>query len=91
MVVAKLKGARERKKRSTGRCEGRKPAPEAARMLARQRRAQGYSLREISAALAAHRYLSPSDRPYLPKSVRDMLRPLHDRPHPPQLSKGFGF
>jgi DNA invertase Pin-like site-specific DNA recombinase len=73
MVVARLKAARDRIKAKTGRCDGRKPAPEGARELARALHAQGRSLRAIAAELAAAGYLSPSARPYLPQSVKWML------------------
>jgi hypothetical protein len=35
-LIAKLRGTRQRVKASVGRCEGRKPAPEAARALAKE-------------------------------------------------------
>jgi DNA invertase Pin-like site-specific DNA recombinase len=73
MLVARLKAARDRIKAKTGRCDGRKPAPEGARELARALHAQGRSLRAIAAELAAAGYLSPSARPYLPQSVKWML------------------
>lgn len=72
-LVAKLAAARLRKRAALGRCEGLKPAPEAARALARTLRASGASLREISAQLAQNGFLSPSARPYLPESVKAML------------------
>ena len=46
-LVAKLRGARERKRAAGGRCEGRKPAPEAARTMAQHLRASGATLRQI--------------------------------------------
>jgi len=58
-LVAKLRGARERKKADTGRCEGREPVPAAviveARRLARRNPKSGQkrSLRQIAAELAA--------------------------------------
>jgi DNA invertase Pin-like site-specific DNA recombinase len=61
MTVSKLRGARERKRRETGKCEGRKPLaeqfPEAVAMARRLRRAspktgERMSLRKISAELA---------------------------------------
>jgi DNA invertase Pin-like site-specific DNA recombinase len=73
-LVAKLAGARARKRALTGRCEGRKPAPDAARKLARRlHRKGGLSLREISAKLAAKDFLSPSGKPYGAQSIKIML------------------
>jgi DNA invertase Pin-like site-specific DNA recombinase len=72
-LVAKLAGARARKRALTGRCEGPKPAPEAAQKLARRLRRQGKSLREISTKLAAQGFLAPSGKPYLAQSVKVML------------------
>src|SRR6516225_3123513 len=46
-LVAKLAGARARKRAQTGRCEGRKPAPDAAIALARRLRRRDLSLRQI--------------------------------------------
>jgi DNA invertase Pin-like site-specific DNA recombinase len=72
-LVAKLAGARARKRALTGRCEGPKPAPEAAQKLARRLHRQGKSLREISTKLAAQGFLAPSGKPYLAQSVKVML------------------
>lgn len=72
-TVAKLKGARDRKRAMTGRCEGRKPAPEAARAMANQLRGEGLSLRQIASRLAVEGFLSPSGREYGPASVMAML------------------
>src|SRR6516165_12151800 len=52
-LVAKLAGARARKRAQTGRCEGRPPAPETAKTLARRLKRKGLSLRAIAAQLAA--------------------------------------
>ena len=76
-LVAKLKASRERKKRGTGKCGGRKsyaetrPEVEAlAKALARKRPKGGArSLRAISAPLAAQRYLNERGRPFNPKSI----------------------
>ena len=80
MLVAKLKGARDRKKRLTGKCGGRRSleekAPEVvalARKLA-ARRKRPLSLRAISAALAAAGHLNQHGRPYAAESVASMLR-----------------
>jgi DNA invertase Pin-like site-specific DNA recombinase len=73
MTVAKLRGARERKRRQTGRCEGRKPVPEAARKLARRLHGKSLSLREIAGRLADKGFLGPSGKPYLAGSIKAML------------------
>jgi DNA invertase Pin-like site-specific DNA recombinase len=78
-LVRKLRHARERKRAETGRCEGPKPVPEAvireAKRLARKSPKTGKSrtLRAIADELAALGHLSPSGRPYLPGSVKNML------------------
>ena len=78
-LVAKLRHARDRKREETGRCEGRKPVPEAvvaeARRLARRNPKTGEkrSLRAIAAELAALGHLGPSGKPYFPASVAHML------------------
>jgi DNA invertase Pin-like site-specific DNA recombinase len=72
-LVAKLKGARDRKRMREGRCEGRKPAPEAAQRLARRLRRKGLSLRAIADGLAAQGFLAPSGKPYLAQSVKVMI------------------
>jgi DNA invertase Pin-like site-specific DNA recombinase len=74
-LVAKLRGARERKRRATGRCEGPKPAPTEARALAKALHSDGLALRAISAKLAEAGYLAPSGAPYGAESVKRMLRP----------------
>ena len=70
-LVAKLRGARDRKSKQAGRrIEGRKPVPDAvkkaARRLARKSPKTGKrrSLREISAMLAEAGHLGPSGNPY---------------------------
>jgi DNA invertase Pin-like site-specific DNA recombinase len=72
-LVAKLKGARDRKRRASGRCEGRKPAPDAAIRLAQEGRAVGLTLRAIAAKLADAGYFSPSRQQYSTSSVKAML------------------
>jgi len=78
MLVAKLKGARDRKRRLTG-VEGRKSHQEAhpevvalARSLARRRK-QKPSLRVISAVLAAAGHLNQNGKPYAAQSIAGML------------------
>jgi DNA invertase Pin-like site-specific DNA recombinase len=73
-LVAKLKGARDRKRQLSGRCEGWKPAPESARAMARELRAQNLPLRAIAAQLAVAGYLAPSGKPYLAGSIAAMLK-----------------
>jgi DNA invertase Pin-like site-specific DNA recombinase len=76
-LVAKLKGARDRKRAREGRCEGRKPAPEAAQRLARRLRKKGLSLREIAGRLAQKGFVTVQGaregQPYLAQSVKVML------------------
>ena len=73
-LVAKLAGARQRKRQTTGRCEGPKQAPEAARKLAQALHAKGNSsLRQIAAELALAGFLSPSGNEYGAESVKRML------------------
>ena len=73
-LVAKLRGARDRKSAELGRrVEGRKPVP--ANVVAEaQRLAQGRSLRQVSAELAQLGYLSPSGKPYGAGSIAAMLK-----------------
>jgi DNA invertase Pin-like site-specific DNA recombinase len=80
MTVAKLRGARERKKRATGKCEGRKSIAELrpdvvalARKLRRQR--PNPTLRAIAAFLAARGHLASSGKPFEASVVARMLRP----------------
>jgi DNA invertase Pin-like site-specific DNA recombinase len=73
-LVAKLAGARVRKRRDTGRCEGRKPAPAEAIALAKRFTKKGLSLRKVAAKLAERGFLAPSGEPYLPGSIKVMLR-----------------
>jgi DNA invertase Pin-like site-specific DNA recombinase len=88
-LVAKLKGARDRKRAATGRCEGRKPVPDAVVSLAKQlarknpKTGERRSLRDIAAELAAAGHTVPnkdgeaSGNQYLPGSVKLMLaRPV---------------
>jgi DNA invertase Pin-like site-specific DNA recombinase len=78
-LVAKLRGARDRKRADTGRCEGRKPVPAdvvaEARRLARKNPKTGErrSLREIAGALAVKGMLGPSGTAYHPGSITAML------------------
>jgi hypothetical protein len=81
MTVAKLRGARERKRREAGKCEGRKSHAERnpalvarAKRLHRKRPKGGrMSLRAISAELAAQGFLNENGCPFAAASVRSML------------------
>ena len=79
-LVSKLKAARDRKRRETGRCEGRKPLAETnpdavaeARRLYRRRNGKRRSLRQIATTLAADGYLNSKGRPYDAKQVTRMV------------------
>jgi DNA invertase Pin-like site-specific DNA recombinase len=81
MTVAKLKGARDRVRRSRGKCEGRKAYAErdggkelialALQLRGNQRRPR--SLRNIAAELAVRGYVTPSGRHYSASAVASML------------------
>jgi DNA invertase Pin-like site-specific DNA recombinase len=78
-LVAKLRHARDARRATMGRCEGRKPVPEAvvveARRLARRSPKTGKrrSLRGIAMELAALGHVGPAGQPYHAGSVRHML------------------
>jgi DNA invertase Pin-like site-specific DNA recombinase len=77
-LVAKLRGARERKKRATGKCEGRKSIAERRPdvvALARElrRRRPKPTLRAISAELAVRGHLAGSGKPFEPSVVARMV------------------
>jgi DNA invertase Pin-like site-specific DNA recombinase len=82
MTVAKLRGARERKRRATGKCEGRKSYSELrpelvalVRQLRRRRPKGGQrSLREISAELAQRGHLNERGQPFSAASINSMLK-----------------
>ena len=81
MLVAKLRGARDRKRHAGVKVEGRKSIAEQrpetvelARKLARVRPKGGKrSLREISAGLAAAGHTTNSGTPYAPTAIKLML------------------
>jgi DNA invertase Pin-like site-specific DNA recombinase len=81
MTNAKLRGARERKRREAGKCEGRKSHAERnpelvalAKRLHRQRPKGGrMSLRAISAELATQGFLHENGRPFAAASIKSML------------------
>lgn len=76
MLVSKLRGARDRKRRQNGRCEGN-PAfgiiPPSHIEAAKTFSAKGVSLRRISDQLAAKGFLSRSDTPYSASAIRSMV------------------
>jgi DNA invertase Pin-like site-specific DNA recombinase len=81
MTVAKLRGARERKRKAEGKCEGRKSHAERnpelvvlAKRLHRQKPKGGrMSLRAVSAELATQGFLNENGRPFAAASVKSML------------------
>ena len=73
-LVAKLAAARARKRARGKHADGRRPAPAAARVLAKRLYRKGLSLRAVSARLAEKGFLSPSGHPYGAQSVKVMLR-----------------
>lgn len=79
MTVAKLRGARERKRRANGKCEGRKSHAELRPdMAAAAQRIAACdpkpSLRAIAAALEAEGFLSEAGTRLAPRAVAAMLR-----------------
>jgi hypothetical protein len=78
MTVAKLRAPDDRKRRTTGKCEGRKSYAERdAGMVALAREIKGrggrVSLRAIATELAAKGYITPSGKPYSASAVASML------------------
>jgi hypothetical protein len=78
MIVAKLRGARERVRRTKGKCEGRKSYAEAKPelvALAKQLRRElpRPSLRDISDALFVRGYATPLGKRYSASAVQSML------------------
>jgi DNA invertase Pin-like site-specific DNA recombinase len=75
LTVAKLRGARERMKAKTGKCEGRKSwaemDPEMVK-VARQLRKTGKSLNAVRAALAAQGFVSKTGKPFTRSVVSRM-------------------
>ncbi|MFZ0854612.1 MAG: recombinase family protein [Hyphomicrobiaceae bacterium] len=93
MTVAKLRGARERKRRELGKCEGRKShvelRPEVVREAKRLRRASPLngdrrSFRKISSELAAMGHLTRRGTPFSASAVQAMI----DGPMPAKSSTG---
>jgi hypothetical protein len=81
MTVAKLRGARERKRCETGKCEGRKSHaernPELVAIAKRLRRAKPKggqrSLREIADVLVELGHLNAHGQPFAAASIKSML------------------
>jgi DNA invertase Pin-like site-specific DNA recombinase len=82
MLVSRLRGARDRKRATTGKCGGRRSHTEAhpqtvemAKSLRwiNKRMRQKRSLRDISAELAAKGHLARSGKPYGPSAIQSML------------------
>jgi DNA invertase Pin-like site-specific DNA recombinase len=81
MTVAKLRGARERKRKEVGKCEGRKSyaerVPDAVALAKKLHRypvnGQRRSLRQVSAELAGKGFLATSGKPYGAAAVARML------------------
>ena len=80
-MVAKLRGARERKKRETGKCGGRKSYVERdAAMVKLAKKLARYpvnnrkrSLRDVAAELAAQGHFAASGKPYAPAAIARMI------------------
>jgi DNA invertase Pin-like site-specific DNA recombinase len=81
-LVAKLRGARDRKRAQLGKCEGRKAhrelRPEVVELAARLRRmnpkmGRRLSVRKIGLELARQGYLNANGRPFACQSIRSML------------------
>jgi DNA invertase Pin-like site-specific DNA recombinase len=77
MLVNKLRGARERKRATGVKVEGRRSLAEThpkTVKLARQMHREGSSLREISAELAADGHLNSKGKAFTAQSIANMLR-----------------
>ncbi len=80
-LVAKLRAARQRKKESTGKCEGRKPwaevnpalVREARRLRRRSPKGNQRSLRNIAVELAKIGYVNERGAQFSPSSVRSII------------------
>ena len=76
-LVAKLRGARDRKRRETGKCEGRPSYGETQPGIveqARELRRDGSTLQAICDQLAAGGALNGKGRPFAPAQIARMLR-----------------
>lgn len=78
MTVAKLRGARDRKRAKQGKCEGRKSIaerdPQAAILARELSRERHYSLRELADALFERGYGSAKGTPFSHKVVQRLLK-----------------
>ena len=80
MTVAKLKGARDPKRRMEGKCEGRKSYAERdpqlvdmARWLRHNVDGRPYSMRDVASELADYGYVTPSGQHYSASAVASMI------------------
>ena len=76
-LVAKLKAARTRKRRESGKCEGRKSYSETHTALVaevRDRRRQGQTLQQIASALAVHGQVNGKGNAFAPAQIARMAR-----------------
>jgi DNA invertase Pin-like site-specific DNA recombinase len=74
-LVAKLAGARQRKRRLTGKCEGRKSYAEAMpETVALAKALRGRRIRAIGAELAQQGHLTACGRQHDPVAVSKMIR-----------------
>lgn len=82
MIVAKLKGARDRVRRAQGKCEGRKAYAEReggkelvalVRKLRDNLNGESRSLRKIAADLAGRGCVTPSGRPHSASAIASMV------------------
>jgi DNA invertase Pin-like site-specific DNA recombinase len=75
-LVAKLKAARDRKRKATGRCEGNKPLsetrPEVVELARELSRTMSY--RKLSAELAARGHVTRSGKPFAATQIQRMVR-----------------
>jgi hypothetical protein len=78
MIVAKLRGARDRQRAKHGKCEGRKSYAEARpEMVALARQIASSpprkSLRQISAELALRGHITANGQPFSASAIKSML------------------
>lgn len=88
-LVEKMKKARDRKRKETGRCEGRKPAQPEVIAMARELAGQGLSLREISVRLAESGFFVMDTLADPDPTIKTKLRVLSNRPYKPQSVKAM--
>jgi hypothetical protein len=81
-LIAKLAAARGRKRRQTGKCEGRKGYREThPDLVARARvlRREGQTLALVAATLAAEGMVAGTGRPFAPAQIARLLTPEDNR------------